>query len=158
MQNRSVFTNFHLMIYITIYFFFCWNTYWISDWTFNIKQGWEIHTKFTHQIQHKYNQIHTSNTTKLRLVCLQNRSVFTNFRLMIYITIDFLFCWNTYRISDWSSNTKQGWEIHTKGLSQIVPNKSRWTLFFLRSQKFLETFVRVSEITFLAHLINLLET
>ena len=28
-----------------------------------------------------------SNTTKLRLVCLQNRSVFTNFGLMIYITI-----------------------------------------------------------------------
>ena len=35
------------------------------------------------------------NITKLRLVCLQNRSVLTNFGLMIYITIiyiDFLFC------------------------------------------------------------------
>ena len=28
-----------------------------------------------------------SNITKLRLVCLQNRSVLTNFGLMIYITM-----------------------------------------------------------------------
>ena len=102
-----------------------------------------------------------SNITKLRLVCLQNRSVLTNFGLMIYITIivyRLLFCWNIYRISDWTFNIKQGWEAHTKGLSQILPNKSRWTLPFLRSQKFLEIFVPVSEKTFLAHLINLPET
>ena len=102
-----------------------------------------------------------SNITKLRLVCLQNRSVLTNFGLMIYITIiyiDFLFCWNIYRVSGWTFKIKQGWEIHSKGLSQILPNKSRWILSFLRSQKFLEIFVPVSEITFLIHLLNLLET
>ena len=64
--------------------------------------------------------------------------------------IEFYFA-ETHRISDWTFNIKQGWETHTKGLSQILPNKSRWTLPFLRSQKFLEIFVPVSEITFLSH-------
>ena len=102
-----------------------------------------------------------SNITKLSLVCLQNRSVLTNFGLMIYITIiDYrlLICWNIYRVSDWTFKIKQGWETHTKGLSQVSPNKSRWIIPFLRSQKFLEIFVPVSEIIFLTHLINLLET
>ena len=102
-----------------------------------------------------------SNTTKLRLVCLQNRSVLTNFGLMIYITIidhRLFICWNIYRVSDWTFKIKQGWETHTKGLSQILPNKSKWILSFLRSQKFFEIFVPVSEITFLIHLINILET
>ena len=52
--------------------------------------------------------------------------------------IGFLFCWNIYRVSDWTFKRKQGWETHTKGLSQILPNKSRWIFPFLRSQKFLE--------------------
>ena len=78
-----------------------------------------------------------SNITKLRLLCLQNRSVLTNFGLMIFITIGFLFCWDIYRVSDWTFKIKQGWETHTKGLSQILPNKSRWILPFLRSQNFL---------------------
>ena len=101
-----------------------------------------------------------SNITKLRLVCLQNRSAVTDFGLMIYTTIidHRPFCWNIYRVLDWTFKIKHGWETHTKGLSQILPNKSRWILPFLRSQKFLEIFVPVSEITFLAHLINLLET
>ena len=38
---------------------------------------------------------------------------------------------------------KQDWKTHTKGLSQILPNKSRRILPFLRSQKFLEIFVPV---------------
>ena len=95
--------------------------------------------------------------TKLRLVCLQNRSVPTNFGLMIYITMTdhrLLFCWNIYRVSKWTFKIKQGWETHTKGLSQILPNTSRWILPFLRSQKFLEIFVPFSEITFLTHQIN----
>ena len=41
-------------------------------------------------------------------------------------------------LSDW---TELNWETHTKGLSQISPNKSRWILPFLRSHKFLEIFV-----------------
>ena len=57
------------------------------------------------------------------------------------LIIDFLFCWNIYRVSDWTFKIKQGWETHTKGLSQILPNKSRWILLFLRSQKFLEIFL-----------------
>ena len=106
-----------------------------------------------------------SNITKLRLACLQNRSVLTNFGLMIYITIIdhsflvFFFAETFIRSqTELLKKIKQGWEAHTKGLSQILPKKSRWILPFLMSQKFLEIFVPISEITFLAHLINLLET
>ena len=106
-----------------------------------------------------------SNITKLRLVCLQNRSVLTNFGLMIYITIiDYrlFISLKHHRDTDWTFKIKQGWETHTKGLSQILPNKSRWILSFLRSQKFLEIFLPIIISTyfstFLIHLINLMET
>ena len=100
-----------------------------------------------------------SNITKLRLVCLQNRSALTNFGLMIYITILIIDIFaETFIVSDWTFKIKQGWETHTIGLSQILPNKSRWLSPFSSSQKFLEIFVPVSEITFLTHLISLLET
>ena len=100
-----------------------------------------------------------SNITKWRLACSQNRSVLTNFGLMIYITIiDYrlFILLKHHRDSDWTFKIKQGWETHTKGLSQILPNKSRWILPFFKVSKNSWDFC-THEITFLTHLINLLE-
>ena len=99
------------------------------------------------------------NKTKLRLVCLQNRSVLPDFGLMIFIAIiDYrlLFCWNVYSVSDRTSKIRQGWETHPKGLSRILPTDLGEFSPFKVSNISWDFCIR--EITFLTHLMNLLET